>query len=141
MAVWAHPYERAGRVDEETAAGADLIEVANARACFKDPQANDKARDLAARLKKPGCGGSDGHSAPEVGNAYTVVNCADASPEAVKAALLAGDVAAVLERETPRVRKGLSQLAKCRKTHAPLARRAKAYLYLLYCILLDWKGR
>lgn len=141
VAVWAHPYERAGRVAEDAATGADLIEIANARACFKNSKANDKARDLAARLKKPGCGGSDGHSAAEVGNAYTVVTCDGASLEEVKAALLAGDVSAVLERETPRFRKGLSQLAKYRKTHAPLARRAKGYLYLLYCILLDWKGR
>ena len=122
------------------AALADLIETQNARADFKRFHANAKARDLARRLQKPASGGSDAHSRHEVGNALTVADCAGRTLEDIKAALLAGRTRPQLIRSTPRLRKALSQLKKCRRTHASPARLLKAVLYFPYCLLLDVKS-
>ncbi len=139
VAVWAHPYERREEVSAD-AALADLIETQNARADFKRFHANAKARDLARRLQKPASGGSDAHSRHEVGNALTVADCAGRTLEDIKAALLAGRTRPQLIRSTPRLRKALSQLKKCRRTHASPARLLKAVLYFPYCLLLDVKS-
>jgi len=137
IALWAHPYERHSAIDEAAASKADFIETANARAAFKNTKANAQAEALALRLHKPQTGGSDGHHASEVGNAYTELNCKVHTLDAVREALTAADTRSVLCRNTPRIKKGLSQLAKCRKQKAPLPRRLKAYAYLLYCLILD----
>ncbi len=137
IAVWAHPFERRGAVPEDAAAMADLIESYNARACFRNSHANAMAGELAARLKKPKTGGSDAHGAEEVGNCFTEVDCKDRSLAAVREALLAGRTVPVHVRSTPRLRKGLSQLVKCRRAGASALRIGKAYAYIGYCVLLD----
>ncbi len=138
VAIWAHPYERHTAIDESAAAAVDYIEVANARACFKNLQANAMAEALAQRLGKPQTGGSDGHHANEIGNAYTELCCKGRSLADVREALQVGIAHPVYVRNTPRIQKGRSQLEKCRKQKAGLLRRCKAYAYLLYCILLDF---
>lgn len=137
LALWAHPYERHSSIPEETAAKADFIEACNARACFKNKKANAQAHELALRLDKPALGGSDAHSASEVGNAFTELECKYISLYSIKEALLAGQATAVIKKDTPRLKKGLSQLVKCRRVKAPFSRMIKAYIYILYCLLLD----
>lgn len=137
IAVWAHPYERRADIDEEATAKADFIETCNSRACFKNKKANFQARELSLKLGKPQLGGSDAHSASEVGNSFTELNCKDISLDSIKEALLTGNTKPVIQKNTPRIKKGLSQLTKCRRSRAPLSRMVKAYVYIVYCLLLD----
>ncbi len=137
ISIWAHPYERHTDINEDAASLADFIETANARANFKNIYANDRAADLARRLNKPSTGGSDGHHAHEVGNAYTEICCKGIELNDIQRALQSGNTRAILVSNTPRLQKGLSQLEKCRRTNAGLPRRCKAYAYLLYCLILD----
>lgn len=137
VAVWAHPCERRDTIDEEAAALADAIETNNARAVFKRPQANAQACALARRLGKPQTGGSDAHHHSEVGNAFTALECKDKNLDSIKQALLAGNCAPIAVRDTPRRKKGLSQLCKCRRSHPGPGRLCKALVYLLYCCWLD----
>ena len=137
ISIWAHPYERHSAINEEAAMLADFIETANARANFKNNKANAQAADLARRLGKSTTGGSDGHHANEVGNAYTELICKGRSLDDIRQVLSEANTHAVLHRDTPHLQKGLSQLEKCRKTNAGLLRRCKAYAYLLYCLILD----
>ena len=69
-----------------------------------------------------------------MGNACTVLTAEELSLPALRRALLAGG-RAVLYRDTPHVRKGLSQWTKARRTG--LSRLPKAALYLAYCAALD----
>lgn len=140
IAVWAHPYERHNCVDEQAAGLADYIETANARACFKNRSANRQAEALAARLQKPQTGGSDGHHAGEIGNAYTELHCNAKNLDSVFRALQSKNTRAILQQHTAHLQKGLSQLEKCRKTKASFFRWCKAFLYILYCMILDLKG-
>lgn len=137
ISVWAHPYERHTSIPEDAAAKADFIETCNARACFKNKKANEMARELAVRLDKPCLGGSDAHSGSEVGNAFTKVDCKDISLDSIKEALLQKIATPVIKRNTPRIKKGLSQFAKCRRGHVSFSRMIKAYIYIAYCLLLD----
>ncbi|MBQ2651446.1 MAG: PHP domain-containing protein [Clostridia bacterium] len=137
IAIWAHPYERHLTIDEAAAAAADFIETANARADFKNTKANAMAQGLADRLNKPQTGGSDGHHDSEVGNAFTELDCKARTLDEVRTILTAGATQPVLVQNTPRIKKGLSQLEKCRKQKAGLLRFCKAYAYILYCIILD----
>ena len=137
LAVWAHPYQRSSPVNTEAAAMCDGIETANARACFKNARANEQAAALAARLEKPCLGGSDAHHHSEVGNAFTLVTAEEKSLDALRCALAAGNVRPLLQHNTPRIKKGLSQLHKRRRAKAGPIRLYKAYLYLFYCMILD----
>ena len=137
LAVVAHPFERLPGVADEVAAHADAIEGCNARACFRNAQANAQALQLAGRLGKPRLGGSDAHSAAEIGNACTLLRCDDASPEALRRAILTGGAQPLLQKKTRRVYKGLSQLKKCRRSKPGPVRLLKALDYLMYCWTLD----
>ena len=55
---------------------------------------------------------------------------------ALRQALAQGRCRAVLSRNTPHFRKGLSQWTKARRSHK-LPRLAKAAAYLAYCAALD----
>lgn len=134
LAVLAHPFQKPGAEPEQIAAELDGVETANARAAFKAPDANEKAIRLAQQWALPGVGGSDAHDAAEVGNAYTVLTADRLTLPALRQALAAGG-RAVLYRNTPHFRKGLSQWTKARRTG--LTRLPRAALYLAYCAALD----
>ncbi|MBQ1270173.1 MAG: histidinol-phosphatase [Clostridia bacterium] len=136
-AIWAHPYERISSVNESSAALADAIEVYNSRACFKNPDANKMALELANRLGKPMTAGSDAHHSSEVGNSYTELDCPEKSLDCIHKTLTENMSSPVFVRNTPRIKKGLSQLAKCRRSGATPLRYLKAFAYILYCLILD----
>ena len=136
LAVLAHPYQRPGAAPEAFAFPLDGIEAANARACFKVPEANEKAAALAQKRGLPAAGGSDAHDAAEVGSAYTELEAQALTLPALREALAAGRSRAVLRRNTSHFRKGLSQWTKARRGGS-LPRLGKAALYLGYCAALD----
>ena len=136
LAVLAHPYQRPGAAPEQFTFPLDAIEAVNARACFKVPEANEKAAALAQKRGLPAVGGSDAHDAAEVGNAYTELEAEALAVSALREALAAGRSRAVLRRNTSHFRKGLSQWTKARRGGG-LPRLGKAALYLGYCAALD----
>lgn len=136
LAVLAHPYQRPGAAPEAFAFPLDGIEAANARACFKVPEANEKAAALAQKRGLPAAGGSDAHDAAEVGNAYTELEAQALTLPALREALAAGRSRAVLRRNTSHFRKGLSQWTKAQRGGS-LPRLGKAALYLGFCAALD----
>lgn len=136
LAVLAHPYQRPGAAPEQFTFPLDAVEAVNARACFKVPEANEKAAALAQKRGLPAVGGSDAHDAAEVGNACTELEAEALTLPALREALAAGRSRAVLRRNTPRFRKGLSQWTKARRGGS-LPRLGKAVLYLGYCAALD----
>ena len=133
LAVLAHPYQKPGAAPETFTFPLDGMETANARAALKVPDANRKAARLAEARALPSIGGSDAHDAAEVGSAYTVLTAGERTFPALRQALLTGS--AVLRRDTPHFRKGLSQWTKARR--AGPAHLPKAALYLAYCTVLD----
>ncbi|MEA4920756.1 MAG: PHP-associated domain-containing protein [Clostridiaceae bacterium] len=137
LAVWAHPYEKAVNISQEMASMADGIEAANSRACFKNRNANIMAQKLAQTLGKPSYGGSDAHHKSEVGNAFTLLYCKCKNLDSIKEALFSGQGEAVFVVNTRRVKKGLSQLCKCKKSKVSFIRIIKAYFYIIYCLILD----
>lgn len=136
LAVLAHPYHRPGAAPEEFTFPLDGIETANARACFKVPEANEKAAALAARRDLAAVGGSDGHDAAEVGNAYTELEAEALSLPALREALASGRSRGVLRRNTSHYRKGLSQWTKARRVGG-IPRLGRAAVYMGYCVVLD----
>ena len=136
LAVLAHPYEKPGAEPEKFTFSLDGVEAANARACFKVPDANAKAAALAAGRGLAAVGGSDAHDAVEVGNACTELEAEALTLPALREALAAGRSRAVLRRNTPHIRKGLSQWTKARRAGG-LPRLGKAALYVGYCAMLD----
>ena len=136
LAVLAHPYQRPGAAPEQFTFPLDAIEAVNARACFKVPEANEKAAALAQKRGLPAAGGSDAHDAAEVGNACTELEAEALTLPALREALAAGRSRAVLRRNTSHFRKGLSQWTKARRGGG-LPRLGKAALYLGYCAALD----
>ena len=133
LAVLAHPFQRPGARPEELPAIFDGVETANARAAFKAPDANAKAAALALQWGLPRVGGSDAHDAAEVGNACTILTADALTLPALRQA--AADGRAVLYRDTPHFRKGLSQWTKARRSG--WRRLPKAALYLAWCAALD----
>ena len=136
LAVLAHPCARPGARPEEFAFDLDGLEAANARAAFKVPAANARAAALAADRGLAAVGGSDAHDAAEVGNAFTELEAEERTLPALRQALAQGRCRAVLSRNTPHFRKGLSQWTKARRSHK-LPRLAKAAASLAYCAALD----
>jgi len=135
-AVLAHPYQRPGASPEDFRFPLDGIETANARACFKVPDANGRAARLAQERGLPAVGGSDAHDAAEVGGAYTELEAERLTADSLREALLAGRSRAVLCRNTPRLRKGLSQWTKALRAGRPLGL-GRAAAYVAYCAVLD----
>lgn len=136
IAVLAHPYEKPGARPRGFDFLPDCVECANARACFKVADANEKAAALAERWGLPAVGGSDAHSKHEVGNARTEVECAELTRSALKQAILAGNCAPVLAKNTSHLRKGLSQFAQ-RRRKGGLKNLAVGAAYVAYCGMLD----
>ncbi len=136
IAVLAHPFQSPQARESQFDFPIDAIEGANARAGFKVADANERAAALAKTRGLPAVGGSDGHSRHETGNAYTEVECENLELGELKSALLKGRCRPVLVRDTPRFRKGLSQLGKARRSKS-IKKKAVALPYLLYCALLS----
>ncbi len=139
IAVLAHPFQR------RTADAAsyldlpfDAIEAANARAAMKVRDANARAARLAQNMQLPSTGGSDAHSAKELGSAYTELDAAACTIPALRAALLAGKGRPVLQKTCTWKRKALSQWTKARRSGSA-KRQAKALCYLGAAVLRDLK--
>ena len=136
LAVLAHPFQRPDRREADFAFPLDAVEAVNARACFKHPAANDQAAAFAAARGLPAVGGSDAHSAGEVGNGLTILEADALTLPALRAALAAGRCRAQLRKNTPHLRKGLSQWTKARR-QGGARRLCRAAAYVGYCALLD----
>lgn len=136
LAVLAHPYQKPGAAPEDFSFPLDGLETANARACFKVPRANALAAALARKRGLPPVGGSDAHDGAEVGSAWTELEAAALELDQLRSALAGGRCAAVLAKNTPRLRKGLSQWTKARRTGG-IRRQVTAALYVCYCAALD----
>ncbi len=141
LAVAAHPFAKAP--NDLLLNNVDIIETINARATFKNKEANRQATAYALSNKLPQLAGSDAHSAAEIGNAYTQIDielnpnhaAADMLAQ-IRAALLAGHSRPILSKTTKHYLKGLSQfrMAWRRKRLKSII---KALVYLIYSILLD----
>ena len=140
LAVLAHPFHRPGRQGADYAFPLDSVEAVNARACFKNPAANDQAAAFAARRQLPSVGGSDAHDAKEVGNARTALTAETLTLSALREALAAGRSQALLQKNTPHIRKGLSQWTKARR-QGGVYRICRAAAYVGYCAILDISRR
>lgn len=136
IAVLAHPYQSPAARPEDFDFRPDAVEGVNARASFKVRQANQKAAALAQSWGLPAVGGSDAHSHKEVGNAFTRAEIPDLTLPALKAAILSGHCTPILVRNTPHLRKGLSQFTQARR-QGGLKRLAVACAYTAYCAGLD----
>lgn len=136
IAVLAHPYQSRSAAPERFDFRPDCVEGANARAAFKVKEANEKAAALARSWGLPGVGGSDAHSRREVGNAFTQIEAPALTLADLKAAVLAGRCTPVLVRNTPHLRKGLSQFAQARR-RGGLKNWAVGCAYVAYCAGLD----
>lgn len=136
IAVLAHPYQSRTAAPENFAFRPDALEGANARASFKVRDANQKAAALAQSRGLPNLGGSDAHAHQEVGNAFTQVDAPALTLPNLKAAILAGSCSPVLVRNTPHLRKGLSQFAQARR-RGGLKNWAVGCAYVVYCAGLD----
>jgi hypothetical protein len=136
IAVLAHPYQSPGAAPEGFDFRPDCVEGANARAALKVKEANERAAALAQSLGLPAVGGSDAHSRREVGNAYTRVEGAGLTLSELKAAVLTGNCAPVLVKNTSHLSKGLSQFAQ-RRRKGGLKNLAVGAAYVLYCSWLD----
>lgn len=136
LAVPAHPFSPQ-KLDEAALAALrpDGIEVQNARVALKNTARNKQAQDLAAQQQLPVTGGSDAHSAAEVGGCYTELDCTERSLAALRDALAAGRTRAVFDHACTWTQKGLSQWRGARR--APVLRRCKALAYLTVCVLRD----
>ena len=133
VTVQAHPFERK---DARTDVPVDCIETVNSRVYIQNPEANAQAAKLAISRNLPATGGSDAHSAGEVGNAYTVFEVPDCSMPALREALLSGLCKPILIQNTPRRLKGYSQFRYAWFTRNPY-RIIKGIAYIFYSILLD----
>lgn len=136
IAVLAHPYQSVKACPEQFAFRPDALEGANARAAFKVKQANERAAALAGRWGLPAVGGSDAHSRYEVGSAWTRIEADALTLPELKEAILAGRCAPVLRRNTPHLRKGLSQFAQARR-RGGVKNWAVGCAYVAYCAGLD----
>ena len=136
LAVLAHPYQKPGAAPEKFSFPLDGLETANARACFKVKNANRLAESLAKDRGLTPVGGSDAHDRAEVGNAYTELTAQELSLESLRNALAQGHSHPVLRRNTPHLRKGLSQWTKARRTGG-IKNLARGAAYVCYCGLKD----
>lgn len=114
IAVLAHPFENPGRTEAELDFEIDGIETANARGDYKIKGANQKAVVYTQKRGLPPIGGSDAHSAKEVANAYTEIECTACTHAAIKQAIKEGRCTAILQKNTSLRMIGLSQLKRRR---------------------------
>lgn len=138
IAVVAHPY---GSVQKDDSFVSSLfgVEVANARAHYKNPHSESMAKALAERYGKLAFGGSDAHHCGELGNAYSLVQAESLTVSGVKEAVLEKRISVEFPRKTTRVSKAKSQWEKARKSGE--LRSPKGFcrysLYLVYSMFWD----
>ncbi len=138
LAVLAHPFEKnqpEARIAEAVPL-LDALEAFNARASAKYPDANERAAAFAAARGLPVTAGSDAHLPRELGGGCLVLHVEARTPEAIKAAILAGGNA-VRGREGRRIDAARSQATKLRRTHAGPLRWGKWSLYAARCLFRD----
>lgn len=141
VAVLAHPYSPKKADDALLRSLAvDAVECENARVALKAPEKNALASRLAEQRGLARVGGSDGHSAEELGGCITLLSCAELSASAVREAILQKNCEAVFRHACTWRQKGLSQWAGHRRDPS-LKKRLQAFLYLHGCILRDLFGR
>ena len=142
LAVLAHPFEhlREGSRLLPLVPCLDGVEVWNSRAERKNPHANAMAAEFAAAHGLRPFAGSDAHVPQEVGAGYVTVEAEALTPEAVKAALLAGNARAS-GRRSPARYAAASQLAKRKKSGASPASYLKWALFALKCCAQDLLNR
>lgn len=138
IAVLAHPFQKPGRTSQDLDCVPDAVETANARADYKVKTANAQAMAFALARQLPAVGGSDAHSAAEVGNAYTEIDCEELTLSAIRQAVLRGHCSGVLKKTTPQRMIGLSQL-KRRRTMGGIKNLMIGLAYLGWCIIKDCK--
>ncbi|MBQ9492415.1 MAG: CehA/McbA family metallohydrolase [Oscillibacter sp.] len=138
IAVLAHPFEHTKRPEraEQALPYVDGIEVWNSRADRKNRQANAMARAFAAAHAVRGFAGSDAHTRHEIGNGVTVARADAPTPEAVRAALLSGDVRTE-GRRSKAVWTAVSQYARRRKRGAGPLSYVKWAAFAVKCVLED----
>lgn len=140
VAVLAHPFQRPGAGKQQYSFCVDGVETANARACLKVKDANEKAQRLSAERGLICIGGSDAHHVSEVGNAFTRVESSRCTIDALRQAVLEGKTSAVLRRNTTHRQKGRSQWVKACRSRS-LYRICKGAAYWCCCILRDLRER
>ncbi len=136
LAVWAHPYQKAGAAPESLSFPIDAIETANARADLKVKDANKRAEFLANQRGLPSVGGSDAHDRAEVGNAYTQLTADELTVDKLREALASGQSRGILQKNTSHLRKGLSQWTKARRKGG-VKNLLRGAAYMGYCAMLD----
>lgn len=138
IAILAHPFAKKESMESKIhlAGLVDAVEVKNARACFKNKKANDMAKLFADKHKLTHIAGSDGHSKAEVGNAYTVVSCKEKTLESLEEAVRLSKTDTVLVKDTPHIRKGISQFTKILREGKKI-KIFKGVIYLIYCLGKD----
>ena len=138
LAVMAHPFEH--RRDDARIAPAermlDGMEIFNARAARKIPEANDLARAWAAAHSLPGTIGSDAHLPREIGNGAVTIEAASASLDDVKAALMTSAVT-VHGRRGASLDVARSQYTKLKKRGADPPQYLKWALFAAKCAAED----
>ena len=86
IVLWAHPYrEGKNLLPSNLIKSVDVIEGVNAKTYESQ---NMLAQQLAEKYHKPVVGASDAHTASEIGNAATMVNCSNI--EAIKDSIIKG---------------------------------------------------
>ena len=138
IAVLAHPFEHTTNPARAEAAAAcvDGIETWNSRAERKNRRANAMAAEFAASHRLRGFAGSDAHTPREIGNGVTIVDADALTPDAVKAALLSGDVRTE-GRRSKAVWTAASQFTRRRKCKAGLLSYCKWAAFAVKCVLED----
>lgn len=138
IAVLAHPFEHTtSPVRAETASAyVDGIEVWNSRAERKNRRANAMAAAFAASHHLRGFAGSDAHTPREIGNGVTVVDADALTLDAVKAALLSGNVRTE-GRRSKAVWAAVSQYTRRRKCKAGLLSYCKWAAFAVKCVFED----
>jgi predicted metal-dependent phosphoesterase TrpH len=91
VAIACHPYVYfKGCLRDNVCATFDAIEVINARA-FPFKSSVKKAEESAQKLGLSRVAGTDAHYGPQIGYAYTVIEAAEPSVEAITKAIVEGD--------------------------------------------------
>ena len=134
LAVLAHPFQRSRDPARllPLLPSLDGLEVWNSRAERKIPDANRLAAGFAQAHGLRPFGGSDAHCPQEVGNGFTTVEAESLSLDAVKTALLAGEVLVQGHRSRAWYT-AKSQLVKRRRTGAGPAAYIKWAAFALKC--------
>ena len=143
LAVLAHPFEhsRDGSRLAPAVPLLDGVEVQNSRADRKNHDANRLARSFAQVCRLRSFGGSDAHCPQEVGNSFTTVEAAELTLDAVKDALMTGEVT-VQGRRSRAWYTARSQLTRRKKMGAKPLSYAKWAAFAVKCCLQDifWRG-